>query len=1402
MRFDATTNERVLKLVYSGPGLSGKTTNLNGLRSVFPNLAGDLTAVDLHSERTLRLDLVVAEPLATAASPTRLEILTVPGQNYYAATRKAVLDGADGVVFVADSRREALDENIEAMNEMLNNMRQLGLGDDLPVVVQYNKQDLPTAVKREQIEPLMNVRGWPSFAGIAIQGNGVADALRAVVGAMLARMPAASEPTVAAPATWLISCYRCQAMLEVPDARIGTIYTCGVCNASMEVTDTDRGLTRPPENAPRDDSAYSLQTLPDQNQGALATGERTPATQMPGLPSEPAFILPGYVIANQLDENVQGQRMRVKDASGRTQRALVLNAPLMRQPGFKDGLDAYVRLAGQVKHPFILPMTGMTQIGENAVFLSNDPPDYEPLSVILARRRALAPPHAMGILRQLALALEEAARHGVVHGWLRPDVVLVNPDGAVLLDELCVPKAHRYLIRELSGPSAATEYYLAPEHLGEEARGNIRSDMFVMGSMLFRMLTGEGLVTGYNAHDALHKVATNGARTLRSVQPGISRDLDQFFQKLVAVDRKDRFQNYHELVDLFDRFGGGAQRQSLQLTHRTGAQRPGNRLGTPGGHIPPPKTPAHGRAAIPGPQARGATAGAALPRSGTAEFRRPTGNTGPIRRTTTLGGGAGNQPRPSSGQNWKTQSPAPSGSSLGLTLFLLLLFAALAGAAVWYLVTQRQVMAPTPVTPSEPLEAPRPAAPTTTSRPKPPMPGWMTPAPAAPVAPASAQPAAAAAPAVDGVTTRIAALVKEERFQEALTLAEQIPQAERRRQAKDGIIDHHDRRRQAIETALDAAPDMLTVRNLLAAPGQVWGLPGDNAWAQAQAQRLERKLTAGQPAAQPQTAPLATSSTTPVQQTAARIDPHAQSYALVVQNLANGQPLLAQQVVAGMDPAHPEAGALRALIGAWSLRASQLNRAVSERGQRLRIPHPLTGQGAEITRLDDQKLTLTARDGSTLEVGWGKVPLKEQIRLCVEVADAPGARSDDLALAVGMLLIGNDPLLASVQLKQSRSGLEVEAVRQLDLLLGLGRRGEIAGLLARANAAIEAGNGKAVTEIIDQLKRADLGLMPNLPEEIQRLEAQRDRLAAARASSTSPDRITFSSQDDLRAFTDVTGTWQVVNGAALNTGEARLGRRDGATARTLQISFMPQASKGALAVDFRGIRLVIDLGTGSWQMASRRESAPSAPIAVIPRTVNTLLIDYRAADNLVRAELNNGTQAIAVHIDTPTDALFIAALGGAAVAIDEIAITRTTSRPTAPIGSQASLRQLGWEPLGDAALDPPVILLPARATPPRSGIAMPLRDNLAGLSFEVKGTGMLRVNLGKPDGTGQWVDVELAGPATALNVRVAWGGGTMSVADDTGRTIGSTPVTTPPTHVIISALQDATILSTPRPVIK
>ncbi|HEX3134976.1 MAG TPA: protein kinase, partial [Planctomycetota bacterium] len=702
MRINAAANEIVLKIVYYGPGMAGKTTNLTVIHDRVPShAAGDLVMVDTHSERTLRFDLLAMDAGDVNGHRVHFEFYTVPGQSYYAATRRAVLAGADAVVFVADSRREALDENIEAMNEMLGNLRHHGLPDDLPVMVQYNKQDMPTALKREQLEPLMNVRGWPSLAAVAVDGNGVMETMQQITSQVLDRvrrsgtMPTSTAALPPPSGSWLISCYRCQAMLEVPDAKVGAVYACGICGSALEVVDPDRGLTRAPapsaltvasnqgQRSAGEDSVYGMQAIPERSPthgaGALGSGGipsprpgATPASGSAPVLSQP-YDVAGYDLMSPLDESAQGRRSRVRERStGRTLRALALSPSLMRQPSYGDNFEAHVRLASQVKHPYILPLVAMTPTRDAVVLFNADPPDYEPLGHVLARRRALAPPHAMGIIRQVALALEEAARHGVVHGWLRPEVVLVSSDGNVFVDEFAVPKNHRFLVRELSGASAATEYYLAPEHLNEDVRSDVRSDIFMLGALMFRMMTGEGLVTGYNAHEALHKVVANGARTLRSIQPGVSRDLDLFCQRLVSAERKDRFQSYREVIETLDKFGGGAKRQTLRLTQSI----PSN---TPSGGVSQLRRTGTGQ----------------LRRTGTGQIPRGLGSgTGQIRRSTP---GSGERPG-------VPMRPRPSGSGSGVAV-VVVIAVVVVGAIAFFLFNNpakpKPVTPPTAITPVE-----------------------------------------------------------------------------------------------------------------------------------------------------------------------------------------------------------------------------------------------------------------------------------------------------------------------------------------------------------------------------------------------------------------------------------------------------------------------------------------------------------------------------------------------------------------------------------------------------------------------------------------------------------------------------------------------------------------------------
>ncbi len=178
-----TTREITCKIVYYGPGRSGKTTNLQYIYGRVPgDRRGRMVSLATQTDRTLFFDFLPLELGSISGFTTRFQLYTVPGQVYYNATRKLVLQGADGVVFVADSQARQLDENIESLQNLQANLLEQGVdARELPLVLQYNKQDLPPdlVLSPEELDEALNFRGVPSFAADALRGKGIFETLRA-----------------------------------------------------------------------------------------------------------------------------------------------------------------------------------------------------------------------------------------------------------------------------------------------------------------------------------------------------------------------------------------------------------------------------------------------------------------------------------------------------------------------------------------------------------------------------------------------------------------------------------------------------------------------------------------------------------------------------------------------------------------------------------------------------------------------------------------------------------------------------------------------------------------------------------------------------------------------------------------------------------------------------------------------------------------------------------------------------------------------------------------------------------------------------------------------------------------------------------------------------------------------
>jgi signal recognition particle receptor subunit beta len=191
--------EITCKIVYYGPGRSGKTTNLQYIFGRVPEpRRGRMVSLATHGDRTLFFDFLPLDLGSISGFQTRFQLYTVPGQSYYNATRRLVLQGADGVVFVADSQARRFEENLESLQNLHENL--LGQGVDVrqvPVVFQYNKQDLPPELVLDQaaLDDALNFRAVPSFGADALHGAGVFETLKGVSELVLRRLAAGGVAT-------------------------------------------------------------------------------------------------------------------------------------------------------------------------------------------------------------------------------------------------------------------------------------------------------------------------------------------------------------------------------------------------------------------------------------------------------------------------------------------------------------------------------------------------------------------------------------------------------------------------------------------------------------------------------------------------------------------------------------------------------------------------------------------------------------------------------------------------------------------------------------------------------------------------------------------------------------------------------------------------------------------------------------------------------------------------------------------------------------------------------------------------------------------------------------------------------------------------------------------------------
>ena len=178
------------KIVYYGPGLGGKTTNLQHIyNKTAPDRRGKMISLATEADRTLFFDFLPLDLGTIRGFTTRFHLYTVPGQVFYDASRKLILKGVDGVVFVADSQVDRMEANIESIRNLEENLQEHGFDlKSIPYALQFNKRDLPSVMPVEEMYRMLNYKREPTFIGIATQGVGVFDTLKNVAKQILVEL--------------------------------------------------------------------------------------------------------------------------------------------------------------------------------------------------------------------------------------------------------------------------------------------------------------------------------------------------------------------------------------------------------------------------------------------------------------------------------------------------------------------------------------------------------------------------------------------------------------------------------------------------------------------------------------------------------------------------------------------------------------------------------------------------------------------------------------------------------------------------------------------------------------------------------------------------------------------------------------------------------------------------------------------------------------------------------------------------------------------------------------------------------------------------------------------------------------------------------------------------------------
>jgi mutual gliding-motility protein MglA len=321
--FNYATMQMAAKIVYYGPGLCGKTTNLHHIYGrTSPGSRGEMVSLETETDRTLFFDLLPLDVGVIGGFKTRVQLYTVPGQVFYNTTRKLVLKGVDGIVFVADSQKAMKDANVESFNNLRTNLAEISLKiEDLPLVLQYNKRDLSNILSLQDLEETLNAKGvYESYEACAVVGTGVFETLKAISKLTLrslkkrmlgddrgARPAPAAPPKPAAPRPEPVSSV--PAALEFEPGPPVAPASDSPWETAESAAALDRNLTPPPAAAPTD--GIEVEPEPEVPESLFAPPEQPPP---PTLLGQEQFDAEDVETVNEFEEALNSLDSPLPDA--------------------------------------------------------------------------------------------------------------------------------------------------------------------------------------------------------------------------------------------------------------------------------------------------------------------------------------------------------------------------------------------------------------------------------------------------------------------------------------------------------------------------------------------------------------------------------------------------------------------------------------------------------------------------------------------------------------------------------------------------------------------------------------------------------------------------------------------------------------------------------------------------------------------------------------------------------------------------------------------------------------------------------------------------------------------------------------------------------------------------------